>query len=182
MTDCIFCKIVKGEIPSKKVYEDDNSFAFLDINPRNPGHALVIPKRHVEDIFSISDDDATGLVKAIRGVATGVRKAVGAKGISITQSNGQVAGQLVPHIHFHIIPRTEAEKGIGLEGVLPIKKQDEASMDSVARKISDSIPKGRPAKDRTPKPAEEPGEAHEEQESPATERKHPEKQDINFDF
>ncbi len=187
MEDCIFCKIVKGEIPIRKVYEDEHNLAFLDINPRNPGHTLVIPKKHIEDIFSASEDDATVLVKAIRRVAIGVRKATGARGISISQSNGQMAGQLVPHILFHIIPRTEAEKGLGLEGVLPIKKQDEASMDSIAKKIAGSIPKGgsaeRPAEQ---KPAESPPEERdvpEEHEAPSTESASPsEKQKIDFDF
>jgi histidine triad (HIT) family protein len=175
MTDCIFCKIVEGEVPSKKVYEDGHSFAFLDINPRNPGHTLVIPRNHVEDIFSIGEEDAAELMKAIRRVAIGVRKATGAKGITITQSNGQMAGQLVPHILFHIIPRTEAEKGIGLEGVLPVKKQDEAAMDSMAKKISGSMPKAGPAEKP---PREEP-----KKEAPAAKRPEaPERQDINFDF
>ena len=183
MTDCIFCKIAAGEIPCKKVYEDKGSLAFLDINPRNPGHTLVIPRKHVQDIFTISDGDASELMKAIRKVATGVQKATSTKGISITQSNGQMAGQLVPHMHFHIIPRTEAEKGIGLEGVLPVKQQDEAAMDAMARKISGSIPKGNPGPG--PGPAEKkPTETKAgKKEVPVAERPgSPEEQDISFDF
>lgn len=182
MTECIFCKIVSGEIPCKKVYEDKSSIAFLDINPRNPGHTLVIPKKHIQDIFSISDGDAAELVKAVRRVAIGVKKATDAKGISITQSNGQLAGQLVPHIHFHVIPRTEAEKGIGLEGVLPVKQQEEAAMDAMVKKISGSIPKGNPSGPAPDPPKEKPKEP-EKKEAPAAERpESPEKQDINFDF
>jgi histidine triad (HIT) family protein len=184
MTDCIFCKIVAGEIPCKKVYEDKNSLAFLDINPRNPGHALVIPKKHIQDIFSISEGEASELIKTVRRVAIGVRKAVDAKGISITQSNGQLAGQLVPHMHFHVIPRTEAEKGLGLEGVLPVKQEEEAAMDSMARKIASSIPKGGPAEPK-PSESEKPETPKEEPKKKAPVAKRPdtpEKQDINFDF
>jgi histidine triad (HIT) family protein len=180
MTDCIFCKIVAGEIPSKKVYDEGKCLAFLDINPRNPGHTLVITKKHVQDIFSIGEESGE-LMKAIRKVAIGVRKATGAKGITITQSNGQMAGQAVPHIHFHIIPRTEAEKGIGLEGVLPVKQQDEASLNAMAGKISKAIPtaEGKPApimeESKEPK-KEEPGG------KPVGKERDPERQDINFDF
>ena len=182
MTECIFCKIVAGEIPCKKVYEDKGSLAFLDINPRNPGHTLVIPRKHVQDIFSISEGDAAELIKAIRRVAIGVQKATDAKGISITQSNGQLAGQLVPHMHFHIIPRTEAEKGIGLEGVLPVKQQDEPSMDAMVKKISGSIPKGNPG-NPAPGPSQEKPKEPEKKETPVAKRPDsPEKQDINFDF
>ena len=102
MTDCLFCKIVSGEVPSKKVYEDEHSIAFLDINPRNPGHTLVIPKRHAQDIFSIEEHDAAELMKSIKRVAAGVQKATGTGGISITQSNGQLAGQLIPVSYTHL--------------------------------------------------------------------------------
>ncbi len=176
MVDCIFCKIAGGEIPSKKVYEDSSSFAFLDINPRNPGHTVLISKKHVQDIFSIGESEAAELMKALRRVAIGVQKASGTKGISISQSNGQVAGQRIPHIHFHIIPRTDAERGMGLEEVLPVKKQDDASMYSMAKKIADGIPGEKIAE-------EEPSEkATEEQEAPERGPKPPGKQDINFDF
>ena len=177
MTDCLFCKIVAGEIPSKKVYEDSYSFAFLDINPRNPGHTLVISKKHCQDIFSIGEDDATGLMKGIRNVAIGVQKATGAKGISISQSNGQLAGQVIPHIHFHIIPRTEAEKGLGLESVFPVKKQEEASLDSMTKKIAASIPKPAQKEEPTPAPAQE-----EPKEKVEAKPKSPEEAEINFDF
>ena len=183
MTDCLFCKIASGEIPSKKVYEDSGSFAFLDINPRNPGHTLVIPKKHSQDIFSIGEGEAVGLMKALRRVAIGVQKATGVKGISISQSNGQLAGQVIPHIHFHVIPRTEAEKGLGLESVFPVKKQEEASLDSMAKRISGSIPKERATE---PPKEEPPGEAEPAKEAPpegeeAERPKKPEEQDINFD-
>jgi histidine triad (HIT) family protein len=173
--DCIFCKIVKGEIPCKKVYEDEHNLAFLDINPRNPGHTVLISKTHADSLFTIGEDDAVAIMKALRRVAIGVRKATNAGGVSIAQSNGHIAGQRTMHIHFHVIPRTEAEKGIGLEEFLPVKKRDEASMASMARKISDSIP--RAAK---PEPLKE--EPEEKKTPEAGRPESPEKQDIRFDF
>ena len=167
------------------MYEDSSNIAFLDINPRNPGHTLVIPKNHSKDIFSVREEDAAALAVAITRVAKGVVKATGAKGISITQNNGQLAGQVVPHIHFHIIPRTEAEKGAALESVLPVKQQDEATLDSMARKISKAIPKPAPEA-KEPTPAPEPKEP-EPKEPPKQEPKDedlssPDRQKIDFDF
>ena len=196
MENCLFCRIASGEIPSKKVYEDRSSFAFLDINPRNPGHTLVIPKNHAQDIFSIGERDAAELMKAIRKVAIGVKKATGAKGISITQNNGQTAGQVVPHIHFHVIPRTEAEKGLGLESVLPVKNQDEAGLDSMAKKISVSIPQDSPPEKKAepvqeeasgkeePKPSDEDKPSGEDKKAEPVSRKPQaaDRQRIDFNF
>ncbi|MCX6819480.1 MAG: HIT family protein [Candidatus Aenigmarchaeota archaeon] len=108
--ECIFCKIVRGEIPSKKIYEDHDVIAFLDINPANPGHCLVVPKKHSE---TISDTDDDVLVKAIvvtKKLATAVKEKLNADGVNIVQNNGRHAGQLVSHIHFHIIPRFPDDK------------------------------------------------------------------------
>jgi histidine triad (HIT) family protein len=197
MDECIFCKIARGEIPCKKVYEDSSNMAFLDINPRNPGHTLVIPKNHSQDILSISEKDATALMKAITRVAKGVVKVTGAKGINLTQNNGQLAGQIVPHIHFHIIPRTPAEKGAALESVLPVKQQDEATLDSMARKISSAIPKAttepkepKPEPAPTLKGASEPEPKEDKPVTSGTGKKEskdeslsdPDKQKIDFDF
>lgn len=187
MDECVFCRIIRGELPSKKVYEDSHSMAFLDINPRNPGHTVVVPKGHSQDIFTIPENQAAELMKAITRVSKAVKKATGTKGINITQNNGQLAGQVVPHIHFHVIPRTEAEKGMGLESVIPVKPQDEASLDSMAKKISGAIP--RPSSDPQPKKAEpketEPTRSPEEppkEEPSSDDPRSPEKQKIEFDF
>lgn len=185
MTDCIFCKIISKEIPSKKVYEDNHNFAFLDINPRNPGHTLVMPKVHSETIFSMSEENAAELMKALRKVAIAVRKATGAKGISVSQSNGELAGQRMPHVHFHIIPRTEAEKGHGLEEVIAAKKADEASLNKMASSVAKAIPKEAPKPKPRPAPQTEPREEAQKQESkpePPKNLKEPDKQKIDFDF
>ena len=103
--DCLFCKISKGEIPSSKVYEDKQTFAFLDIAPVHPGHTLVILKNHHEMLSEIPEKDLGHLFKAVQKVAKGVRKGTGCDGINIGMNNGKAAGQLVPHAHIHVIPR-----------------------------------------------------------------------------
>lgn len=103
--DCIFCKIVSGELPSFKVYEDDAVLAFLDIRPVNPGHTLVVPKRHSQNIFDVPSEDWAAVTNIVRTVAHAVEKAVGADGININMNNREHAGQVVDHLHVHIIPR-----------------------------------------------------------------------------
>lgn len=107
MEDCIFCKIVKGEIPCSKVYEDENIFAFLDIAPVHKGHTLVIPKKHFETILDVPEQELKELILAVKKVAIAVEKGVDADGFVVTMSNKKAAGQVVPHAHFHIIPRFE---------------------------------------------------------------------------
>jgi len=107
MTDpnCLFCKIVKGESPSQKVYEDDISCAFLDIMAIHPGHTLVVPKAHYKNIFDMPEDEFGALAGRAKRIADAVRRGVGADGVNITMNNEPAAGQLVPHAHLHIIPR-----------------------------------------------------------------------------
>jgi histidine triad (HIT) family protein len=103
MKDCIFCKIIGGEIPSHKVYEDENTVAFLDVNPTSKGHTLVVPKKHVETIDQASEMDYmwNTLVK----VSQAVDEAFDPEGLNISQNNGEAAGQEVMHMHFHVTPR-----------------------------------------------------------------------------
>jgi len=103
--DNIFAKILRGDLPCHKVYEDDHSFAFLDIMPRADGHTLVIPKAKAENIFDIEPGDLSGLIGTVAKLAPVVRDAMGAEGILIQQFNNAAAGQMVFHIHFHIVPR-----------------------------------------------------------------------------
>ena len=133
---CMFCKISSGEIPSKKVYEDDKVLAFLDINPRNPGHTLVIPKKHYSTIFEISESEAGELFAKVRKVAGMVNEGTKAQGVSIANSSGQAAGQAVAHAHFHIIPRFMNEAPPGLECMLSPKRFDEQTLDKIAQVIS----------------------------------------------
>jgi len=107
--DCIFCKIAKGEIPSSKIYEDDNYLAFLDINPVARGHILVIPKVHTADIFDTPDSTLSGLTAAAKKVAKAVVCATAAEGVNFSINNGAASGQAVFHIHVHLIPRKAAD-------------------------------------------------------------------------
>lgn len=109
--DCIFCKIVKGEIESEKVYEDDNFIGFFDIRPVSEGHTLIIPKKHYETILDMPNTVGNELVEALKKVALDLINKGKAEGFNIVQSNYRVAQQEVPHLHFHIIPR---RKGDGL--------------------------------------------------------------------
>lgn len=106
--DCIFCRIVRGEVPSVRVYEDADVIAFMDIGPVVKGHTLVIPRAHHNPITDTPPEVLHKLISAVRLVARAQMKGLGADGISVSQANGPTAGQIVPHIHFHVIPRFSA--------------------------------------------------------------------------
>jgi histidine triad (HIT) family protein len=139
--ECLFCKIARGEIPSQKVYEDSEFLAFLDINPRNPGHTLVIPKAHYETILEMPEKEAGNLFKTVKKIAEAVKRGMEADGISIGQSNGRAAGQVIPHVHFHVIPRFFSESPPGLESILPTKKLPQEIFEETAKRIAKSIAK-----------------------------------------
>lgn len=118
MSDCIFCKIINGDIPSYKVYEDENVYAFLDISQVTKGHTLVIPKKHVENIFEYDEELAASFFKKVPAIARAVRNHDSAiKGLNILNNNGEFAYQSVFHAHIHLIPRYEDESidGFGLK-------------------------------------------------------------------
>ena len=135
MDQCLFCGITAGKVPAKKVYEDSHSIAFLDINPRNPGHTLVIPKKHYGTLLEMPEKESGTLFESVRKVAAMVSSGTKSHGLSIVQSNGQAAGQVVQHVHFHVIPRFINDTSAGLEGILPTKRMDETSLDKVAMAI-----------------------------------------------
>ena len=105
MADCIFCKILAGEIPSTTVYEDEHCKAILDVNPAARGHVIVLPKVHAADIFEIPDEALGHAMCAAKKVAIALKKAYHCDGVNIVQNNGEVAGQTVFHLHIHVIPR-----------------------------------------------------------------------------
>jgi len=105
--DNIFAKMLKGEIPCHKIYEDENTLAFLDIMPRSEGHTLVIPKAETENLFDVSPEVLANTMAVVQKLAPKIRDAVGAEGVLIQQFNGAAAGQTVFHLHFHIVPRKE---------------------------------------------------------------------------
>ena len=132
MEDCIFCKIVKGEIPSQKVYEDSDVLAFLDIAPLAQGHTLVIPRTHVNNQYDASAELVAAVARRIPAVAQAVVKGVGAGGFAVVQLNNPAAGQEVPHLHFHIIPRSA---GDGVSFNWRRIQYDEGQMEQVADAI-----------------------------------------------
>ncbi|MEE4356643.1 MAG: HIT family protein [Desulfococcaceae bacterium] len=109
MDDCIFCKIVKGEIPSFKVYEDEQVYAFADINPINKGHTLIIPKNHAENIWEMSEEDMQAVHRAAKKVAHAIQEALQPQGIACAQLNGKAVNQVVMHYHYHLIPKSADE-------------------------------------------------------------------------
>ena len=108
--DNIFAKILKGEIPSNKVYEDDKTLACMDVMPRADGHTLVIPKKGARNLLDIQPDDLADLIKVVQKVAIAVKQAMGADGITLQQFNETAGGQVIFHIHFHIMPRWNGDK------------------------------------------------------------------------
>lgn len=112
MKDCVFCKIIRGELPASKVYEDEKTLAFLDIHPVSTGHTLVIPKNdEVRNIFDVSKEDWLAMTTVVHTLAAAIERAMGADGVNIMMNNREHAGQVVDHPHIHIIPRF---KGDGL--------------------------------------------------------------------
>ena len=103
--ECIFCKIVAGEIPSIKVYEDERVIAFMDINPLGEGHLLIIPRKHADTVLDIDPEDLKAVALAAQKVAQGIKWGLGSPGLNLIQSNGRLAGQVVNHFHLHLIPR-----------------------------------------------------------------------------
>ena len=101
---CTFCKIVQKEAPASVVYEDEKVIAFMSIQPINVGHTLVVPKKHYENVYEIPEEDVAYLYKIVKKMAHAVKKAVDAEGIRIVQNNGEAAGQVIFHLHVHIIP------------------------------------------------------------------------------
>ncbi len=135
MNDCIFCKIVSGDIPSYKIFEDGHVFAFLDINPVNPGHTLVIPKKHAKDLFEVDEQSYLETQKIVRELAPKIKEAVGACGVNIMQNSLSCAGQVVEHLHIHIIPRFEGDGHQMWHG----KELDESSAKEIQARIQDML-------------------------------------------
>jgi histidine triad (HIT) family protein len=131
MDSCIFCKIIKGEIPSSKIYEDEQVLAFLDIGPVNKGHTLVIPKQHHETLMDIPDEILKQVIVVVKKACKAVKKGVKAEGISLGMSNYKSAGQVVPHAHFHIMPRFSEDR----LKLWPQGKYEEGEMEVFREKI-----------------------------------------------
>ncbi|RKO94543.1 HIT-like domain-containing protein [Blyttiomyces helicus] len=127
--NCIFCKIIKGQIPSFKLAETELSYAFLDVNPIAKGHALVIPKHHAQFFHEVPDENLADLLPLAKKVAT----AIGAPNYNLLQNNGRIA---LDHVHFHIIPKNEKE-GLGIDW--PVEPLTKEALEALGKELSSKI-------------------------------------------
>ena len=131
-TDCVFCKIIVGQIPCVKLLDDDATLACMDINPANEGHCLVITKRHYPTVFEISDEAFSAVARSVRKVARAVNLALSPEGLNLVQANGEGAKQSVKHFHIHVLPR---KLGDDLKLDWEIKPGDRETIAALADKI-----------------------------------------------
>lgn len=127
---CVFCEIIKGNIPSKKIYEDDDVIAILDIAQTTYGHTLVMPKKHYENILECPKEELYKVISVTQDLANKIMVNLGAKGMNILTNTNEVSGQSVPHLHFHIIPRYEENDSIKIEFTT-----NEFDLDEIKNKI-----------------------------------------------
>ena len=129
--DCIFCKIVNREIPSKIIFENDFTLAFLDISPISNGHTIIIPKNHYSNLEDISDNDLSEVYKVAKLLAIKIRKALNVDGYNVLQNNFIAAGQVIKHFHVHIIPRSLDDNKFQIK--IPRTKASEQDLEKVSR-------------------------------------------------
>lgn len=134
MEECIFCKIGSGEIAPKTVFENAGSIAFLDVHPVSAGHTVVIPRKHFPDIIAATEEDLSDVWKAVREATKILSLALNPKGFTIGINHGAAAGQAVPHLHVHIIPRYPGDGGKSLHSIVP--QGPEEALESTYEKIS----------------------------------------------
>ena len=137
MADTVFGKIVRGEIPCNKVYEDEKVLAFLDINPLSTGHILVVPKEPAETLDRLSDESAASLGRVLPRLCRAVVAVTGIREYNVLENNGQGAHQAIAHVHFHIIPKPNSRDGLGIGW--PAKGLDREAAATLAKKIADAI-------------------------------------------
>lgn len=137
MAETVFSKIMAGEIPCHKIYEDDHVLAFLDVGPLSEGHTLVIPKEPAVTLDELSDDAAAAIGRVLPRLCRAVRRATGCADYNILQNNGRLAHQAVMHVHFHIIPKPSGEGGLGIRW--PASELDGAAGAAMAEKIAQAI-------------------------------------------
>lgn len=135
-TNCIFCKIAAGDIPSATIYEDERFRAIMDISPASKGHAIILPKNHAADLFSLEEAEAREVFVVAKKVATAMKEVLGCEGVNILQNNGEVAGQTVFHLHVHVIPRY---KGDEVVIKWPHKESYEYDFGSIAKELAAKI-------------------------------------------
>ncbi|SNZ14831.1 histidine triad (HIT) family protein [Natronoarchaeum philippinense] len=135
--DCIFCRIVDGDIPSRSVYEDETVMAFLDANPLAPGHTLVIPKAHHETLADLPEDTGARVFEVLHQLAPEIEAAVDADASNVAFNNGEAAGQEVPHVHGHVIPRFEGDGGAPVHAIAGDRPDlSDEELDEIADEIA----------------------------------------------
>jgi histidine triad (HIT) family protein len=137
MADTIFGKIVRGEIPCNKVYEDERVLAFLDINPLSEGHTLVVPKEPAETLDGLSDESAAAVGRVLPRLCRAVVAATGVKEYNVLENNGAGAHQAIAHVHFHIIPKPNARDGLGIGW--PARGLEREAAATLAKKIAAAV-------------------------------------------
>jgi histidine triad (HIT) family protein len=138
MTETVFGKIIRGEIPCNKVYEDERVLAFLDINPLSEGHVLVVPKEAAETLDRLSDESAAAVGRVLPRLCRAVVAVTGVKEYNVLENNGPVAHQAIAHVHFHIIPKPSSREGLGIGW--PARGLEREAAAALAKKIADAIP------------------------------------------
>jgi len=136
MTDCVFCRIVAGQIPAEVVCEDENTLAFMDLGQVNPGHVLVATKPHVENVFGLDDNLAAAVFRTVARVARASRTAFDAPGMTLLQANGKAGAQTVFHFHIHVLPRWEND---GMSLAWPAKNPAREILKSYGDKVRMSL-------------------------------------------
>lgn len=139
MSDCVFCRIVAGQIPSTRVYEDKLVLAFMDIGQVNPGHVLIAVKKHAENLYELDDAQTAAVQKAAARVARAIRDAFNPQGLSVYQANGRAAGQTVFHYHVHLVPRQD---GDGMALTWPVKNPPRDELEKHAARIREKLGSG----------------------------------------
>jgi len=134
--DCIFCKIVAGQIPACKLIEDDDALAFMDVGPLAEGHVLLIPKEHAVTVDEMSSEQAAGVLKHLPSLVLAVQVATGCEGVNVLQNNGKAAHQEVLHVHFHVIPRNP---GDAFHFNWPAGEYPQGRMEELAEKIKKGL-------------------------------------------
>ena len=140
MAETIFARIIRGEIPCHKVYEDDHVLAFLDIGPLSEGHTLVIPKEPAVTLDQLSDESAAALGRVLPRICRAVLAETGARAYNVLQNNGESAHQVVEHVHFHVIPKTGERTGLGISW--PARELDHSAAAALSQRMAERISAG----------------------------------------
>lgn len=139
MSNCIFCKIIDGSIPSIKVYEDDHVYAFMDVAPLTKGHTLLVPKQHVADLFEMPEDVARNLYAAAPKIANSIKSAFNPQGMNTINNNGSFAGQTVFHYHLHFIPRYDETDGLKVKWETKQSELTQEVLQTVGAQIRENL-------------------------------------------